>query len=928
MDIRDEIKLSKAVLVSDSDQNKHRNKLLGVKPINRVPSIKSKLKDTGKSNSPIKSKLNDTGKSNSPKSRWVSMSKRVFSPQPVSQYNPITGEVRKEIEKSAVDNPKVSKVSDDPVVAAVESVVKESVKVPSKVTGKVSDESVKESVMVPVVKKSVKASSDKIDLVANKRSSLVAEKIDVVKEKVDVVANKASNALKNKLTGKVLRLSKQEENPEVKAKVNVKRKMILSKEDDKKKKLKGKLKKDVSDSELETDVVDYSSDEADRKRKKLKIKAGLERKRSGSDSSDSSEIDTKSIKLLISKLEKKVEKEVSDEESLPKKGNKKLTKKVKKEESVEDRILKKGDKIKVTPSKIHDMLGVPLGGYSLFDLDEREIDHEFADGLKGQICLDVVRRLREDSVISDIDWCGYIYDCLQDSKLPGGTNHYLGPLAFLILLYLDSTKFDKFSVVRTRPAIRNWSSYLMKQRQELEFKDHVVGILDLHDEWNEAEVQESKGFIGFSETSEKEDLIKKAKEKLSLICAERVILEDYMRKASLKCHGDGKFVALYEKYVNLFKDPTSFKDDRNGDNVGDDDDENGDDDEKRDDDGGNVNNDVNGDSEDVNEGDKDPNGSNPSFGFSKISLEDFGNDCGLDEKDKAVEENTTEQGTVVEGTEAEEGEIMSTPENFTQWLEKNMDLVGEGDLFGDNSATLESMNQGITPEKLPTQTYLFAMQGDKMVILSKSHEIHSESHEIHSESHFKGNKDGLALGSIDLVFFPICKSEHFYVVVFSLTKTTAMTILDNSPGTYDSKYKEVCDLLYGHIRHTQVAKVKHTIPKLKWNTKENFHDYGIFTMLHMETLDGGPGSNLDCGLPVESQLQRDMLRRLRFKFATKILLHEINVHAGKMLELANEFDKTDRVEKMAIIVDEFKKREERREVLCPLSNASECIALE
>nr|GFB79518.1 ulp1 protease family, C-terminal catalytic domain-containing protein [Tanacetum cinerariifolium] len=71
-----------------------------------------------------------------------------------------------------------------------------------------------------------------------------------------------------------------------------------------------------------------------------------------------------------------------------------------------------------------------------------------------------------------------------------------------------------------------------------------------------------------------------------------------------------------------------------------------------------------------------------------------------------------------------------------------------------------------------------------------------------------------------------------------------------------------------------------------------------------------------------------MLRRLRFKFATKILLHEINVYAGKMLELAKEFDKTDPAEKMAIIVDAFKKREERREVLCPLSNASECIALE
>nr|GEW09867.1 hypothetical protein [Tanacetum cinerariifolium] len=449
-----------------------------------------------------------------------------------------------------------------------------------------------------------------------------------------------------------------------------------------------------------------------------------------------------------------------------------------------------GDKIEVTPSKIHDMLGVPFGGYSLFDLDEREADHEFvrkwagqfyplelkkvhADGLKGQICLDVVRRRREDY----------------------------------------STKFDKFPIVRTRPAIRNWSSYLMKQRQELELKDHVDGPLDLQDEWNEAEVQESEGFIGFLKTFKKEE-------------------------ASLKCPGDEKFVALHEKYVNLFKDLISFKDNGNGDNV--DDDENGDDD------GGNVDNnandyDGNRDKEEVNEGDKDPNGSNPSFGFSKISLANFGNDSGPAEKDKVVEGNPTEQGTS-------------------------------------------------KPHEIHSESHV--IYSESHVIYSESHVINSESHVIHFESHsksmfngtlasfdakwesfsnqvnvqFKGNKGGLALGGIDL---------------------------------------------YGHIRHTQVAKVKHTILKLKWKTKENFHDCGIFTMLHMKTFDGGPASNLNFGLPMESQLQRDMLRRLRFKFATKILLHEINVHAGKMLELEKEFDKTNPVEKIAIIVDAFKKREER-----------------
>ncbi|GJX59575.1 hypothetical protein Tco_0290965 [Tanacetum coccineum] len=103
------------------------------------------------------------------------------------------------------------------------------------------------------------------------------------------------------------------------------------------------------------------------------------------------------------------------------------------------------------------------------------------------------------------------------------------------------------------------------------------------------------------------------------------------------------------------------------------------------------------------------------------------------------------------------------------------------------------------------------------------------------------------------------------IAELNLTKTTSMTILDNSRATYDSKYKEVCDLL-------------------------------------------------DCGLPVESQLQCDMLRQLRFKFSMKILLHEVNVHAKKMLDLATEFDKVDPYQRLSIIIEVVKKREERNRI--------------
>ncbi|GKE34708.1 hypothetical protein Tco_1454030, partial [Tanacetum coccineum] len=117
--------------------------------------------------------------------------------------------------------------------------------------------------------------------------------------------------------------------------------------------------------------------------------------------------------------------------------------------------------------------------------------------------------------------------------------------------------------------------------------------------------------------------------------------------------------------------------------------------------------------------------------------------------------------------------------------------------------------------------------------------------------------------------------------------------------------------LYGHERHSKIGRLKVRIPKLKWNTKANVKDCGIFTMLHMESYMGQTAKTWDCGLVAESKQQCDMLRQLRFKFATKILLHEINVHAQKMIRYTEEFDKIVGFQKMCIVVDALKNREER-----------------
>nr|GEZ44394.1 hypothetical protein [Tanacetum cinerariifolium] len=79
-------------------------------------------------------------------------------------------------------------------------------------------------------------------------------------------------------------------------------------------------------------------------------------------------------------------------------------------------------------------------------------------------------------------------------------------------------------------------------------------------------------------------------------------------------------------------------------------------------------------------------------------------------------------------------------------------------------------------------------------------------------------------------------------------------------------------------------------------------------------LYGNNRHDLDCGLVIDLELHFDMPRRLRFKFSIKILLHEINMHAEKMLQLSKEFNKVNSLEKLLIIIQAIKNREQHERI--------------
>ncbi|GKF01421.1 hypothetical protein Tco_0028344, partial [Tanacetum coccineum] len=82
--------------------------------------------------------------------------------------------------------------------------------------------------------------------------------------------------------------------------------------------------------------------------------------------------------------------------------------------------------------------------------------------------------------------------------------------------------------------------------------------------------------------------------------------------------------------------------------------------------------------------------------------------------------------------------------------------------------------------------------------------------------------------------------------------------------------------------------------------------------IHMENYVGDAAKNWKFGLCEESDEQLLLLRRLRYKIATKIMLHQFNVISNKMFDFAFTFEtkNTEQV-RVSMIVDAIKNMNNR-----------------
>ncbi|CAI9260749.1 unnamed protein product [Lactuca saligna] len=168
-----------------------------------------------------------------------------------------------------------------------------------------------------------------------------------------------------------------------------------------------------------------------------------------------------------------------------------------------------GKELKVTAESVHDMLGIPIGGTKLTQLDQWPKDDTSYDEWKQQFKKDSIIRLSaienvivsttqadfnfklnflvlfvntfcestsmgrcnlfplsyisRKTDISNIDWCSYVLDCL--------------------LFYADNIHSEALTVTRKRPTICYWSSEKIRYRETFEQEKGRFGDGELNEEF-------------------------------------------------------------------------------------------------------------------------------------------------------------------------------------------------------------------------------------------------------------------------------------------------------------------------------------------------------------------------------------------------------------------------------------------------------------
>nr|KAJ0227778.1 hypothetical protein LSAT_V11C100009680 [Lactuca sativa] len=140
--------------------------------------------------------------------------------------------------------------------------------------------------------------------------------------------------------------------------------------------------------------------------------------------------------------------------------------------------------------------------------------------------------------------------------------------------------------------------------------------------------------------------------------------------------------------------------------------------------------------------------------------------------------------------------------------------------------------------------------------------------------------------SVFLVFFPVLRQKHIYLIVINLKKPD-FEVINNSAddADFDDKYGSYLKEI-NHVKANEMAD-KNLIPVrliMKWRTVYNKMDCVI---LEKNVLNG------NVVFQNKVFLKKKSVKKLRMKYAATILTSEINTKCDDMLKVAYEYQKVD-----------------------------------
>ncbi|GJS10477.1 RNA-directed DNA polymerase, eukaryota [Tanacetum coccineum] len=151
--------------------------------------------------------------------------------------------------------------------------------------------------------------------------------------------------------------------------------------------------------------------------------------------------------------------------------------------------------IPITPELVYQVLGVPLGGEDINRMDRlgREdvttLEWHSQFSRRNPTPMQVYDKIQESQMGGILFKLNFLVlfsnaMCLKMSKINWirdcENSYYSGPLTALTLMYLFSTKCDSISVPRQTPAIKYWSTELIKKREIFEICNGGFGLLHLY----------------------------------------------------------------------------------------------------------------------------------------------------------------------------------------------------------------------------------------------------------------------------------------------------------------------------------------------------------------------------------------------------------------------------------------------------------------